>query len=551
MPDRRGSRPRPVWDRITGADVLAAQSIAVVAGVGAAAASVCVLIAVGISVAVALILLIPIARNSLFGWLRIARRYRDHSEYPLGQTVDFRSPDGRSLGLYWDGSRVVAVVEVLAPVGGLTSISRADFDATHLLPVADLARNLDQHDIQLAGIDIVSHGYRSRSGTPAGGVYEQLIGPLPATAVRTVWLAICFDALACPDAVERRGGGAEGASRAITIATRRIVRALDEVGCRSRVLTAPEIREAVLQITGGTDPRRLMQSWKFAQLGENVNIGSAIQPNALSSELLARLWVAPSRGTTTVVRLRPGSTPESVSVGAAWRLTSRALPELPKTAGVVTMSGRHRDAVLAHLPIAVADLEDVVPRGDMAIAKLDRLRLPTAGCGQLVGSDAQGNGIATRLVGTGVSTVYLAGELYLAQQVVFRALAIGARVLVRTDRPHDWEPMVTAVASPDKFRVVTETQYSDAGFNATMIDGVVAPPPHAGVTTMYLTSDPSQWPGRRADVSLHQPGAVGSRVMLESSGKSVELNLVSIPRETSFIGRPRAPRRRPEPTYAS
>jgi type VII secretion protein EccE len=248
MRDRDAGRPRPMWDRITGADVLAAQVLAVVLGVAAAAVGAPVPMAVAATAVIALALLIPVARNSLFGWLRIVRRYRDGGEFPLGQTVDFRSPDGRPLGLYWDGSRVVAVVEVLAPVGGLTTISRADFDATHLLPLADLARNLHRHDIELAGIDIVSHGYRSRSGTPASGVYEQLIGPLPATAVRTVWLAICFDALACPDAVERRGGGADGASRSITIATRRIVRALDEVGCRSRVLTAPEIRKAVLQI---------------------------------------------------------------------------------------------------------------------------------------------------------------------------------------------------------------------------------------------------------------------------------------------------------------
>ncbi len=516
-------------------------------GIAAVACGVDVPIAVAATAVVALALLIPVARHSPFGWLRIVRRYRDAGEYPLGQTVDFRSPDGRSLGLYWDGSRVVAVVEVLAPVGGLTSISRADFDATHLLPLADLARNLCQHDIELAGIDIVSHGYRSRSGTPAGAVYEGLIGPLPATAVRTVWLAICFDALACPDAVERRGGGSDGAGRSTTIATRRIVRALDEVGCRSRVLTAPEIRDAVLQITGGADPRRLMQTWRFAQLGETVNIGSAIAPKALNAETLARLWVAPSRATTTVVRLRPGTTPESVSVGAAWRLTSRELPEAAGITGTVTMSGRHRDAVLAHLPLAVADLEDLIPRTELSLDDLDDLRLPTAGCGQLIGSDGQGNGIATRLVGTGVSTVYLAGELYLAQQVVFRALAIGSRVLVRTDRPHDWEAMFHAVGSPDKFLVVTESQYSDAGFNATLIDGVVAPPPRAGVTTMYLTSDPSLWPARRADVSLHQPGAAGSRVLLESGSKGIELSLVSIPRETAFIGRPRTPR---PPAYA-
>ncbi|MBD0322073.1 MAG: type VII secretion protein EccE [Aldersonia sp.] len=544
MQARSGARPRPVLDRIALRDVLVAEAMAIVIGSAAMGFGASVPIAVAVAVGIGALALVPVAKGSLLDWLRTVYRFRRRSTYRIGDTVDFRSPDGRSLGLYWDGSRVVAVVEVLPPVGGVTAISRADIDATHLLPLPDLARNLVQHDIALAGIDIVSHGYRSRSGTPAGGVYEQLIGPLPATAVRTVWLAICFDALDCPDAVVRRGGGTDGASRAVTVATQRIVRALDEVGCRSRILTAPEIREAVLQITAGADPRGIEHTWRFARLGDNVNIGSAIDPNVLSSELLAQLWVTPSRGTTTVVRLRPGPTPDSVAVGAAWRSTSRTLPEPVKLAGTVTVDGRHRDAVLAHLPIAVAGLDDVIRTRDIAVDELTELRLPTAGCGQLIGSDAQGNGIATRLVGSGISTVYLSGELYLAQQVVFRALAIGARVLVRTDRPHEWEAMQAKIASPERFRVVTESQYSDAGFNATLIDGVAAPPPHAGVTTMYLSSEPVDWPTRRADVSLRQPGATGSRVVLESGASTVELSLVSIPRETAFIGRPPAARRR-------
>src|SRR5262249_45223903 len=155
--------------------------------------------------------------------------------YTLGDTTDFRGGDGRSLGLYWEGSRVVTVVEVLPPKGGLTRIDRNTVHASHLLPLPELAQCLQQHDIQLSGIDIISHGPRRRSGPPAGPIYESLLGPLPAPAHRTVWLAISFDTLDCPQAADRRGGGAEGAGRAVTIATQRIVRALEDADCSSRV----------------------------------------------------------------------------------------------------------------------------------------------------------------------------------------------------------------------------------------------------------------------------------------------------------------------------
>lgn len=542
MADREGAGPRPVFGWIELRDLLVAQLIGVVFGIVVLLAGVRPLAAVGVSVGVAALLLIPVARQTLLAWARICWHYLRRPNYELGVTVDFRAPGGRSLGLYWEGSRVCSVVEVLAPRGGLTRINREAFDTSHRLPLPALADCLNQHDVLLDSIDIISHGYRSRAGTPASGVYEQLIGPLPATAVRTVWLAISFDALACRDAVERRGGGVQGASRAVTVATQRIVRALDDAGCRSRILTAPEIREAVLQITSGTDPQRITQDWKHATLGENVNIGSAVDPDRLGSDLLAKLWVAPSRGTTVVVRLQPGGSAETVRIGAAWRLTSRAMPDPVPLPSMVSMSGRHREALLAHLPIGVGEYDDTIPMAEFPVDDIDRLHLPAAGCGQLIGSDDDGQGIAARIVGAGISTVYIAGELYLAQQVVFRALAVGARILVRTDRPHAWENMVATIANAERLTIATEANQSNVGFNATVVDGVTAPAPHAGVTTIYLTGDPAGWPAGRPDVALHQPGAVGTAVRLRTNVAAVGLTLVSIPREAAFIGRPRGTR---------
>lgn len=539
---RSGVGPRPLIGRISIANLVVAQILGGVAGAIALVCGLDVLPALGVAVVVALIGLVRIAKHSLLDWITTGWRYLADREYDLGQTVDYRSPSGRSLGLYWEQSRVVAVVEVLPPRGGLTKITREAFDSSHRLPMVELAQCLTQHDIKLSGIDIISHGYRTRAGTPAGGVYEQLIGPLPATAVRTVWIAISLDAETSEDAVARRGGETEGASRAVTVATQRIVRALDDAGCRSRILTAPEIREAVLQVTGGADPTALTQGWRRADVGENVSIGSAIDPNSLGSALLAKLWVAPSRGTTVAVRLRPGTSADSVGIGAAWRLASHTMPDRNRMSGMVSMNGRHRDAVLAHLPIAVGDLEDDIPIREFPIVDIDRLHLPSSGCGQLIGSDEQDQGIATRIVGSGISSVYIAGELYLAQQIVFRALAVGAKVLIRTDRPHAWENLVSSIALPERLYLAGDQHYSDAGYNAIVVDGVIAPPPHAGVTTIYLTNDPSSWPDARPDVSIHQPNGVGNYVVLKTGAATVNLTVVSIPRESAFIGQPRGSR---------
>ncbi|MGK8520540.1 type VII secretion protein EccE [Nocardia asteroides] len=542
MAEPVGAGPRPLLGRISMQNLLIAQIIGLLAGLVALLAGLPGIPAFVVAVVFALIPLIPVAKRTSLDWVATWWRYLTHRDYEIGDTVDFRGADGRSLGLFWDGSRVVTVVEVLPPPGGLTRIARTTVHASHLLPLAELAKCLNQHNILLSGIDIISHGHRSRSGTPAGKIYESLLGPLPATAHRTVWLAIGFDAVACPEAAERRGGGAEGASRAVTIATQRIMRTLEDADCNARILTAPEIRKAVLQITAGYDPRTLEHRWRYAEVGNNVNVGSAVDPKRLDSDLLAQLWVAPSRGTTVAVRLRPGNSAESVNIGAAWRLTARELPERSELPGMISMNGRHRNALLAHLPIAVPGVDDTVPMIEHFIDVIDDLHLPSSGCGQLIGSDDEGNGVAVRIVGAGISTVYVAGELYLAQQLVFRALAVGERILIRTDRARAWENLVTTIGNPERLTIAVETHQSDAGFTATVVDGVLAPAPHAGVTTIYVTGDPMGWPASRPDLAIRQPGAIGNHVVLRTGTAQVDLTLVSIPSEATYIGHPRGRR---------
>ncbi|HLS78291.1 MAG TPA: type VII secretion protein EccE [Nocardia sp.] len=542
MAEATGAGPRPLFGRISMANLLAAQAIALAVGVLCLLIGLVPLYTLPIALAALLIPLVPIAQRTLLDWVVTFWRFKTGGDYRIGDTVDHRGPDDRSLGLYWDGSRVVTVVEVLPPRGGLTRISSSTVLASHLLPLPELAKCLNQHDILLSGIDIVSHGHRSRAGTPAGKIYESLLGPLPATAHRSVWLAIGFDAVAGAGAAARRGGGIEGASRAVTIATQRIMRALEDADCNARILTAPEIRKAVLQITAGYDPREITHTWRYAELGNAINIGSAVDPDHLGSDLLAQLWVAPSRGTTMTVRLRPGSSAESVNIGASWRLTTRELPEGGKLDGMISMNGRHREGLLANLPLSAPAADDVVPLSEYPIDVIGALHLPSSGCGQLIGSDENNQGVAVRIIGQGISTVYVAGELYLAQQLVFRALAIGERILIRTDRPQAWDQLVQTIGNPERLAIAVEAHQSDAGFTAAVVDGVLAPAPHAGVTTIYVTGDPMGWPATRPDLSIHQPGAIGNRVIVRTGTTQVDLTLVSIAKEATYIGSPRGRR---------
>lgn len=474
-------------------------------------------------------------------WAATALRRLVDRRPHIGRATDFHAP-GETVGLHWVDGQAIAVVELLPPAASWTRVTRDVVDSPDRIPVAALAACLNQHDVTLGGIDIVAHGSRAVSGSPAADVYDSLVGPLPAVARRTVWVALRFDAAANSASVERRGGGEEGAARTVALAARRIVRTLADAGCPSRILPASDIESAAALICRGVHPDTMEQHWSHVPLQGMCNTGSAIDPRQLSRDLLTAVWALPGVGTTVSVRLRPSGEKDSVLVGAAFRATTRTLPQRGlQQRGLISMDGRHRDALVAHLPFAPPALDRLTPLRAITPHLLDGLRLPVSGGGQLIGSDAHGNAVTARIFGPGVSDAVVAGELYLAQQVVFRAVATGARVLVHTDRPHAWTALVDAVGTPTRLRIAHRSSWSETGFDTLVVDGPPAPRARPGVTTVHVQPTGGPTPTVVA-VSVVQAASSGDRIVLTLGGRSIELTLVTISSETAFIGRPRPAR---------
>ncbi|MFE3292953.1 type VII secretion protein EccE [Rhodococcus sp. NPDC059234] len=518
--------------------VVAAQLVGLTAASIVTVAGVRWWVALTIGLAVAAIGIVPVGGQCLLDWAWTLLRYPIRRAAPRGETVDFRVPSGAVVGLDWDGGSVTAVIEVLPAPGNLTRIGRDTVESVHLLPVGALAESLVQHDIHLAGLDIVSHGCRAVTGSPAADVYDRLVGPLPAAAVRTVWLALRFDATAQAESVARRGGDREGAARAVSIAAQRIVRVLADHGLPSHPLTSAQIGTAAARIVRSSRPDTLDRAWGHVPVAGGCNTGFAIDPRAMSSELLAALWARPSLGTTVTVRLRPGGRPDKVRVAAAYRETTRTVPEPPDLPGLVSMSGRHAEALASNLPGAPADHDSLTPFADVDPARLDALNLPPSGCGQLLGSDDAGRGVTAAVVGSHVPSVDVFGELYLAQQLVFRAVATGARVLIDSIRPQDWEALVESVATPDRLALARDHTQINPAFTAVVFDGTESRPLLGSVTSIRVREVPPRPIGTETALTIVQPGARGDRITVHSNGRQLDLILVTIAQETAFIGRP-------------
>jgi type VII secretion protein EccE len=102
------------------------------------------------------------------------------------------------------------------------------------------------------------------SDSPALSSYMEVLGPLPAAARRTTWVAVRLDPHRCPAAVRERGGGVVGAHRALIGALSRVRNALESQGVPTRPLDPDELLRAGVSAAeftavAGSDTRVTLQ----------------------------------------------------------------------------------------------------------------------------------------------------------------------------------------------------------------------------------------------------------------------------------------------------
>ncbi|WP_415974055.1 type VII secretion protein EccE [Rhodococcus sp. 077-4] len=533
--------------------VVAAETAAVATSLALLAAQVRPMWALLAAAAIALVPFVAIRRRPVVDWIRALWRFLADRTPEVGATTEHTDTAGNQVGVHWQRDTVTCTIEISPPGHATTVLGRGSAQTQYALPVDALALCLRQHDIDVCSIDVVALGFRSSAGSVATEVYEELIGPLPAVATRTVWVAVTLDLRANARAIEVRGGGRTGATHAAVVATTRVLRALQAHGLASRLLTNAELRETVSHLCRGVSTDDLTQTWSTAPLPGVSSTGFGIDCSAVTADSIATLWATPSLGTTMSFQLQPTRDPQKVRVRGSCRFAARTPVTKPPVRALTSMSGSQRDGVFAQLPLAVPNLNALSPNRIVDISTLNELLLPVSGCGQLLGSDARGNGVAVRLFGPGLARVRIAGELYLAQQILFRAIATGARVLVRTDRPHAWRALLDAIGAPDRLSVETAVSRSRSSYDVILIDFAdgSAPPAQqrlSGVTVMSLSEHVPRsgraeqgrgLPPLEPDLTIVQPNASGDRVRLRSGPLAIELTLVTIPQETAFIGRPR------------
>jgi ESX secretion system protein EccE len=454
------------------------------------------------------------------------------------EPFDAQTSDGSQIGFRWDGKTLLSLLKIEENPQALTVMEPGMTVSGETLPIQLIADCLRQFDITLDSIDVISQGARSHGHGPIAAAYDAVLGPLPAIAARSVWVALRFDPSLCADAVRRRGGDREGILRTAATATQRVANRLIEAGLRPRVMTSSEIAHATNQLSDGVSLRNVEETWLTCGQGF-IQMQTFLMKSAmLTTAGVGLLWTIPSYSTTVCISLRRDKRRDLPKVRGLVRFDflGRSRISLP---GLETLPSQQFSALECTLP---------VPQPKRAVGRwacgsgetaFRNLALPASGCGQVIGADSEGRAVALPLFGPQIEQVEICGGLHLAQQVLLRSLALGARVRVHTNRPAAWRDMVDRVGDWSLLWVASSGRGSiqadsDRNYSLEMFDGVAVESVRVGVTTMVLRP-PDTAPSASFDVALELLDVAADTVKVSTHAGSAVVTMVATDEELHYI----------------
>jgi type VII secretion protein EccE len=464
-------------------------------------------------------------------------RNRSRRPAPV-KPFDADMSDGSPIGFRWDGKTLLSLLKIEEDPQAMTVLEPGVTVSGDMLPIQLIADCLRQFDIALDSIDVISQGARSHGHSPIAAVYDAVLGPLPAIAQRTVWVALRFDPTRCAEAVRRRGGGREGVLRTATTATHRVANRLIEAGLRPQVMTASEIAQATYQLSDGVDLHDVEETWRACRQGHFQLRSFLVTPTMLTTRGVGLLWTIPSYSTTLCISLRHDEADDLVQIRALARFDSHGQIRI-HLPGLDDLAGQQLSALACTLPVPQPKRTVgrwAYGRGD---ASLENLAIPASGCGQVVGADQEGRAVALPLFGPQIRQVEVCGGLHLAQQVLLRSLALGARVRVHTNRAAAWRDMVEQVGDRNLLWVAEFDRGSlqagsDRNYSVEVFDGLAAQSVRVGVTTMVLRP-PASTPSHTSDVVLELIDIASDTVKVSTRAGSAVVAMVATDEELRFI----------------
>lgn len=260
------------------------------------------------------------------------------------------------LGLVWHEGTWTAVLQVDAAPSLVTALGGSPH-----LPLGALAPCLEDRGVLLDAIQVIWHCYPGSaalpSSAPALSSYLEVLGPLPAAARRTTWVAVRLDPRRCPAAVQERGGGVVGAQRALIGALSRVRDALEQRGVPTRPLGTDQLLRAgtaaaeLSAVAGSGRAVTLRESWTGVTAAGVGHASYAITgwPPPGRAQNLNALTGVRTLSATVALSLAAGGNDSEVGLRGLVRVSARNPAEL-------AAADERLHAVSARLGVALTPL---------------------------------------------------------------------------------------------------------------------------------------------------------------------------------------------------
>ncbi|WP_067694224.1 type VII secretion protein EccE [Nocardia jejuensis] len=486
-------------------------------------------------------------------WLLIWADYRLGRNTPstphtlAADLIDIDTAAG-SCGIRRGETTLAAMIQLAPNLDLPTIITEQTVYTEDTLPVALLLPLLNQYGITV-DIDIVTTGRRVRPNGDYSMLYDQLIGSHPVIGERRTWLVVRLDQHRNLAMMTHRGPSAVAGPRALAAATHRIASRLRERGIIAQVLPSAAVREATLLLHTGVRAPDLQQQWDHLSVGTAARrvTSFTVDWNRLGDTALDDCW-SWNRGWTTVV------------IGLAHHQDGpRGLvrfvgpePEHPLPPYLRPLPGRQLDAFLATLP-GEKSVHQLPRRRDgsnlASTTLLPELFVPIGPNGQILGaiSGQPHHTLAMPLYDPARyhprrRSIDIRASLPVAQQIVLRAMVVGASVEVHSSRAHAWIPLVHAVGDPLSLRLAAnpDEQHEDSNTPpATLMVFDQITPRGSGANTTLTIGDPGTRPRKSPDLAIEQIDEATVEVGIPLH--TVRVDLIEPRGETRYFEQPPNP----------
>ena len=197
----------------------------------------------------------------------------------------------------------------------------------------------------LDSIQMIWHTYPGSaalpSESPALSSYMEVLGPLPAAARRTTWIAIRIDPRRCPAAIRERGGGVVGAHRALIGALSRVRNALESQGVPTRPLAPDELLRAgisaaeLTSAVGNGSRVGMKENWTSATAAGigHASYGITSWPKGKVTSTLNALTSVRALSATVAMSISPSDDEGQIGLRGVVRMSARNPRELDTADG--------------------------------------------------------------------------------------------------------------------------------------------------------------------------------------------------------------------------